>query len=128
MRRNAFTAIAIEKHEKKKRLRFNRPPVSPKERFFRFVDKTQGEEGCWLWTGNKNTVGGSLFAIRPGVGITPRRFSWWIENGSLTIGKAIFSVCGDRDCVNPRHLRVGKRSSHGAPGLTTKILMEGGVS
>lgn len=80
------------------------PPLS--ERFWRHVDKSSSETGCWLWTGCKDKCGYGK------VGIGRRnsrchRVSWELHYGKIPDGLQVLHRCDVPACVNPEHLFLG---------------------
>jgi hypothetical protein len=69
-------------------------------RFFQRVDKT---DGCWLWTGRKNTKGYGRLTI-DGRTTGAHRWSYEYHVGPIPEGLVIDHLCRNRGCVNPDHL------------------------
>ena len=84
--------------------------VPEKERFWSNVNKT---DTCWLWLGHlQNDYG--YFNSDKGT-VLAHRFSWELHNGPIPVGKLVLHNCpnGDRrDCVNPKHLKVGTQKEN----------------
>lgn len=59
---------------------------------------------CWIWSGSTNRLGYG----RCGKGKLAHRVSWEESNGAPPPGNVI-QVCGNRRCVNPVHLVIGKQ-------------------
>jgi hypothetical protein len=74
-----------------------------------FWTRVQKGDGCWLWTGSKDTFGyGRIQLSRDGKRFTASRASWIIHNGDIASSK--LQVCHKCDvpaCVNPDHLFLG---------------------
>ena len=89
----------------------NKPKQSPEERFWAKVDKT---DGCWLWTGARDSGGYGYFTL---VGPSPdpnkrktlkaHRFSWTLSCGPIPNHQRLRHKCDVRLCVNPTHLELG---------------------
>lgn len=103
-----------------------RKAVPVMDRFWSKVDRSQGDDACWLWTGTIDHAGYADFFVNGG---TPRlqkahRFSYVNFTGPIPEGKEIDHTChtkqcptpgyGDihRRCVNPAHLEAVDRSTN----------------
>ena len=79
------------------------------ERFWEKVDKSGGDESCWLWTASTNEAGyGRIGAAH---GVAPHyahRLSWeWASGQPVPHGFYVCHHCDTPRCVNPAHLYVG---------------------
>ena len=92
--------VYVRKHE---------PKIIPAEiRFWKFVEKCQ--DGCWRWTGVKNSDGYGNIKIN-GKHVKAHRFSYGIHH-PITLPMTenhlcILHSCNNPACVNPEHLRLG---------------------
>lgn len=82
-----------------------RPTTPPEERFWRFVNKGDGN-GCWEWTGQKDRKTGlGYFTGHGNKTIAAHRFSWMLHRGNLpTKGTWLVRTCRNRGCVQPEHI------------------------
>ena len=81
------------------------------ERFLKFVEKPDGEEGCWVWTGAQNNDGrfGYFYAPKnggsnPGAA-TAHRWAWQQWRGVIPPGLRLRRQCDAEGiiCINPWH-------------------------
>lgn len=80
------------------------------ENFWAKVDKSQGDEGCWIWTGAKQGGRkGKYGAFQMGWKNQKRahRLSFEIANGPIPDGMMVCHACDTPLCVNPAHLFLG---------------------
>lgn len=82
------------------------------ERFSAKVDRSGGEDSCWLWTGARNYRGYGTFTIHnPHSGqrqeVRAHRFAWEMTNGPIPNGMNICHSCDNPPCCNERHLFAG---------------------
>ena len=80
----------------------------PEERFWLYVEKC--DDGCWRWTGGKDTHGYGQFGIN-GKMIRTHRFSYELHHPvSKPMNENelyILHSCNNPACCNPAHLRLG---------------------
>jgi len=79
------------------------------QRFWEKVDKRA--DGCWLWTGSKQTAGYGTFntgRVGPATSryVGAHRFSYELANGPIPDGLHLDHLCRTPACVNPDHLEA----------------------
>mgnify|MGYP000205016034 CR=1 FL=1 len=91
-----------------------RKVTSNEERFWRYVDKSAGPDGCWLWTGAKNRGYGS-FSIRVGNNykmVKAHRYAHELLKGPIPEGMYGLHACNQPSCVNPHPNHVNPGTQH----------------
>ncbi len=62
------------------------------------------KRGCWLWQGNVREDGYGRATIQ-GHTYFAHRLSHLLHFGPIPKGKKVMQTCGNRRCVNPKHLK-----------------------
>lgn len=74
-------------------------------RFFGKIEKPNGDDGCWIWHGSKNSRGyGRFYPGRPLPSVYAHRWSYERFVGRIPAGLQIDHLCRVKHCVNPAHL------------------------
>lgn len=84
----------------------NEPEYTEAEitRFWGYVD-VQGTDDCWPWLRSKDGKGYGVFCARDSRK-KAHRISYIQRVGVIPDGLVIDHLCRNRECVNPKHLRV----------------------
>lgn len=83
--------------------------------FWRNVDKTSSERGCWLYTSTISFEGYGYVNIGAGVKRQQwqaHRYAWSLLKGAIPEGAFVLHTCDVRHCVNPEHLYLGDHKAN----------------
>lgn len=100
------TPNAVSNHTKEGAFEMATATVSPIERFFKHVQKSDDPEGCWLWVGATDNRGYGQLHV-DGRPVKAHRFSYQHHKGAIPHGLQVCHACDTPACVNPAHLWLG---------------------
>lgn len=87
---------------------------TPQERFWNRVDKSGGPNGCWPWTGRRDSKGYGRAAISRRIrGDNASRLAWKFANGDPG-DLRVCHTCDNPPCCNPAHLFLGTDAENAA--------------
>lgn len=79
--------------------------MTPEERFWAKVNRTDGPSECWLWTGYLRPNGYAQL-VANGRYVYIHRFAYELLIAPIPAGLHVDHRCWVRHCVNPQHLRL----------------------
>jgi hypothetical protein len=81
------------------------------DRFWAGVDRSGGDDSCWLWQRGKSTAGYGVSWHIDKVWYT-HRLSYEIAYGPIPPGLMVLHSCDTPACCNPAHLRTGTQADN----------------
>lgn len=79
----------------------------------RFWAKSTSVNGCWVWTGGKQSNGyGSSWNPRLRRPDTAHRVAWELTHGPVPAGKEVRHRCDNPPCCRPDHLELGSHADN----------------
>lgn len=86
-----------------------RPPLPLEARFWAKVDRSAGDDSCWVWKpmAGMNDYGRLKFGGPTNKIVRAHRYSWELHNGPIPEGLFVCHHCDRPHCCNPRHLFLG---------------------
>lgn len=87
---------------------------TPEQRIAAFwsrVDKAQGEDACWTWTGATDRAGYGRMSIE-NKNVSAHRYSYETYVASIPEGHFVLHKCDTPSCVRPDHLFTGTHTDN----------------
>lgn len=82
--------------------------------FWKKVDKSGGDNACWIWKGYRNRDGYGRMAWFNG-NESAHRVAWILSHGEIPRGLSVLHNCPNGDnpsCCNPSHLFLGTQQEN----------------
>jgi len=91
------------------------------ERLLEKIDKVDGEDGCWVWTGSVTSGYGKI--KHNNRTFYAHRMSYTLFKGEPEPDTVIHHKCANKLCVNPSHLTATTHHENIAEGLSRSELL-----
>lgn len=83
------------------------------ERFWQNVDKSGGDDACWLWTGSRHKRSGyGLFSARKYAKTKYAHKLSYLFSNHKRAKNNVLHRCDNKPCVNPKHLYDGTQQQN----------------
>ena len=106
-------------------LRPKQKTKTAEERFWEKVDKSGGDDACWIWTASTDGRYGVFWF--DGKRIRATRYSWQMANGvPFPPDKDACHTCDNPRCVNPKHIWPGTPSENALDAVAKGRLVNAG--
>jgi hypothetical protein len=79
--------------------------LTVRQRIENKTDMSAGPDACWPWVGGKGNSGTATMQIDKRAR-SVRRVLWELEFGPVPDQNVVSDACGNRGCMNPKHLRL----------------------
>lgn len=83
----------------------------PRLDFWAKVDKSAGQDACWLYMGFRKWDGYG-WVSRFGKNMTAHRYAWILTHGPVPEGLHVLHQCDNPPCCNPDHMRLGTHAEN----------------
>lgn len=107
----------------------NRKVRPIEERFWEKVDKSNGDDGCWIWMAGKRRGGYGRFSLgRKEEGCASAHIVAWelTYNKKVPEGLILCHKCDNPACVNPAHIFLGTYKDNTQDAILKKRLVTWG--